>query len=88
MSLHACVAYLTDDALSDFVVDEVPAGVKKNTWFPVRWHMTADGVGGEKFWDDCGAWTQHHGWKSHHLRDSLAEVRVMEDAMVSVRWYV
>jgi len=42
--------------------------------------MTADGVGGEKFWDDCGARTKHHGWKSHHLRDSLTEVRVMEYA--------
>ena len=41
-SLQACVAYLTDETLSDFVVDEVPAGVKENTWFLVRRHVTAD----------------------------------------------
>ena len=85
LSLQACVAYLTDQTLSDFVVDEVPAGVKENTWFLVRRHVTAAGAGVDKFWDDCGAWTQHHGWKSHHLRDSVTEVRVMEDGLYGTR---
>ena len=37
--------------------------------------------GGDKLWDDCGAWTQHHGWRSNHLRDSVTEVRVMDDGL-------
>jgi len=51
LTLNACVAYLTDDGMSDLVVDEVPAGVKENKWFLVRRHVTANGA--DKFWDDC-----------------------------------
>ena len=69
--------------MSEFVVDEVPAGVKENKWFLVRRHVTANGK--DKFWDDCGAWAQHHGWRSHHLRDSLTEVRLLEDGSYGSR---
>ena len=71
------------DGMSDFVVDEVPAGVKENKWFLVRRHVTANGE--DKFWDDCGAWAQHHCWRSHHLRNSLTEVRLLEDGSYGSR---
>jgi len=76
-SLHACVTQLTDEAVSDVVVDKVPRGVKENMWFLVRGHVTADRA--DKFRDDCGAWSQHHGWKSYHLRDSLTKVHLLDD---------
>ena len=61
----------------------MPAGVKENKWFLVRRHVTANGA--DKFWDDCSAWTQHHRCKSHHLRDSLTEVHLLEDGSYGSR---
>jgi len=45
--------------------------------------VTADGA--DKFWDDCGAWSQHHGWKSYHLRKNLMEVHLLDDGSYSSR---
>jgi len=35
----------------------------------------------EKVWDDCCAWSKHHGTKSWHLQDSLVEVWLMRDRL-------
>jgi len=63
------------------VVQSVPTGVKENVWFKVQRSHNA----GDKFWDDCGTWTGHHGSKSYHLQDSLTEVRVMDDSLYGCR---
>jgi len=84
LPLRTCVQILSGDNGVN-AVHEVPPGVKENVWFFVNRMGNRSIFSGDKFWDDCGAWSKRHGTKSWHLPDSLAEVRLMTDGLYGMR---
>jgi len=84
LTLSRCVSLLTGDDVT--VLPDIPTGVKENVYFVVKRVADADSLETrDKFWDDCGAWSHHHGTKSFHLAGSCAEVRQEDDGAYCTR---
>ena len=82
LSLTKCVSVLT--GTDEVAAADIPTGVKENVWF-VGLRCNVAGDGRNKFWDDCGAWTDHHGSKTYHLQDTLVVIYVMQDGAYGTR---
>ena len=63
---------LTDESVQ--TNEFVPRGIKSKCMFKIN-------KSGDKFWDDCGAWSGTHGKKTYLLEANLLEIRLSANGL-------
>ena len=67
---------------------EIPRGRKNNVYFVISNEANLHRLKNSercKYWDDCGAWTKHHGALTYHDKTTLTELRKLPNGLFGQR---